>query len=89
MGLNRVDERFDARLRKCFDDAIKKGLWKGTYAAVNHNEYWAEGVQSWFDDNRENDSLHNHVNTRAELKEYDPGLAAPVAKSSVTSPGAI
>jgi dipeptidyl-peptidase-4 len=52
------------------------GLWKGKYASVNHHEYFAEGVQSWFDDNRENDHDHNHVNTRAELLEYDPGLAA-------------
>jgi dipeptidyl-peptidase-4 len=43
---------------------------------VNHHEYFAEGVQSWFDDNRENDHDHNHVNTRAELLDYDPGLAA-------------
>jgi len=33
-------------------------------------------VQSWFDNNREPDHDHNHVNTRAELLEYDPGLAA-------------
>jgi hypothetical protein len=51
-------------------------LWKDAYAASNKNEYWAEGVQSWFDTNRENDNQHNHINTRAELKEYDTGLAA-------------
>ena len=34
---------------------------------MNHHEYFAEGVQSWFDNNRENDHDHNHVNTRAEL----------------------
>jgi hypothetical protein len=50
-------------------------LWAGKYASVNHHEYFAEGVQSWFDDNRENDHDHNHVNTRKELQEYDPGLA--------------
>ena len=55
---------------------MKAGLWKGKYAATNHHEYFAEGVQSWFDNNRENDHDHNHVNTRAELIEYDPGLAA-------------
>ena len=33
-------------------------------------------MQSWFDDNREDDHDHNHVNTRAELVEYDSGLAA-------------
>ncbi len=31
---------------------MKAGLWKGKYASVNHHEYFAEGVQSWFDDNR-------------------------------------
>jgi hypothetical protein len=78
MGLSSVDPTFDRRLRQAFRDATKKGLWKGTYAATNPHEYWAEGVQSWFDTNRENDSQHNHVNTREELKEYDPGLAALV-----------
>jgi hypothetical protein len=52
------------------------GLWKGKYASVNDREYFAEGVQSWFDNNREPDHDHNHVNTRVELLEYDPGLAA-------------
>jgi hypothetical protein len=32
-------------------------------------------VQSWFYTNRENDSDHNYVNTREELKEYDPKMA--------------
>ncbi len=75
-GLLRVDKSFDPRLRECYDNAMKQGLWKGKYASVNHHEYFAEGVQSWFDDNRPPDHDHNHVDTRAELKEYDPGLAA-------------
>lgn len=74
-GLIRIDPTFDKRLKEAYESAIKKGLWKGTYAAVNHNEYFAEGAQSWYDCNRENDDVHNHVNTRAELKEYDPALA--------------
>ena len=75
-GLNNVDPTFDPRLKKAYQDAMKAGLWKGKYASINHHEYFAEGVQSWFDDNRENDHDHNHVDTRAELLEYDPGLAA-------------
>ncbi|WP_367874341.1 hypothetical protein [Luteolibacter sp. Populi] len=75
-GLNNVDATFDTRLKAAHAAAMKAGLWKGKYAATNHHEYFAEGVQSWFDNNRENDSDHNHVNTRAELLEYDPGLAA-------------
>ncbi len=75
-GLVNVDPTFDPRLRATYDAAMKAGLWKGKYAAVNHHEYFAEGVQSWFGNNRENDHDHNHVNTRQELLEYDPGLAA-------------
>jgi hypothetical protein len=75
MGLNTADRTFEPRLRKAYEDAKKAGLWKGTYAATNLHEYWAEGVQSWFDTNRENDSQHNHVNTREELKAYDAPLA--------------
>ena len=71
-----MDPTFDARVKEAYDGAMKAGLWKGKYASVNHHEYFAEGVQSWFDNNRENDHDHNHVNTRAELLEYDPGLAA-------------
>ena len=75
-GMLNVDPTFDVRLKAAYDAAMKAGLWKGKYAAVNHYEYWAEGVQSWFDNNRINDHDHNHVNTRALLVEYDPGLAA-------------
>ena len=75
-GMLNVDPTFDVRLKAAYDVAMKAGLWKGKYAAVNHYEYWAEGVQSWFDNNRINDHDHNHVNTRALLVEYDPGLAA-------------
>ena len=66
---------FAKGIRKVYDTSIKKGLWKGTYAATNFDELWAEGVQSWFNCNRQNDSKHNHGNTRAELKKYDPELA--------------
>jgi len=74
-GMANVDPSFDGRVKAAYDAAMAAGLWKGKYAGVNHHEYFAEGVQSWFDDNRENDHDHNHVDTRAELLEYDPALA--------------
>jgi hypothetical protein len=76
MGLVDVDPSFDKRLRKAFDRAIAAGRWVGTYAGTNHMEYWAEGVQSWFNTNRTDDDLHNSVDTRVELVAYDPPLAA-------------
>jgi hypothetical protein len=76
MAVNDLDPTFDQRLKTTYESAMKKGLWKGLYAAENHFEYWAEAAQSWFDTNRENDAIHNHVNTRQELIDYDPALAA-------------
>jgi len=75
-GMVKVDPTFDRRLKATYDAAMAKGLWKGKYAATNHHEYFAEGVQSWFDNNRVNDHDHNHVHLRSQLIEYDPGLAA-------------
>lgn len=76
MGLKTIDPTFDTRLKAAYDAALKAGKWKNCYAAENHHEYWAEAVQSWFGTNRENDAIHNHVNTRDELRAYDPALAA-------------
>ena len=39
-------------------------------------EYFAECVQSWYNTNlsgpESGDGVHNHIDTRAELKSYDP-----------------
>ncbi len=48
---------------------------KPCYAGKNRSEYWAEGVQCWYDTNRTMDHDHNHIHTREQLKTYDPGLA--------------
>jgi hypothetical protein len=48
---------------------------KPCYAGKNRAEYWAEGVQSWYNTNRTMDHDHNHIHTREQLKAYDPGLA--------------
>ena len=71
-GLNHLDPEFDKRLRDLYTKQLKKGLWEGTYASRAHTEYFAEAVQSYFNTNRQPDHDHNHVDTRAELKEYDP-----------------
>lgn len=78
MGMNTIDEAFQNKLENAFNRARLAGLWKGKYAGTNPSEYWAEGVQSWFDTNREDDHDHNHVDTREELKEHDPALSALV-----------
>jgi alpha-glucosidase len=73
-GLREVDPTFDNRLRETYKKAMAKGLWKNTYVATNHSEYWAEGVQAYFDCMRPQFG----ANTREKLKEYDPDLFALV-----------
>lgn len=75
IGLEKTDPTFDRRLKESYDAAMAAGKWQKLYAAENHAEYWAEAVQSWFGTNRENDAIHNHVNTRQELIDYDPEVA--------------
>ncbi len=79
IGLAGVDRTFDGRLRATYKAALERGLWKGTYAATNAEEYWAEGVQSWCDCNAPPNHDHNGVNTREKLEKYDPALAALIA----------
>ena len=74
-GMVNVDPSFDERAKKAYGSSMTEGLWAGKYASVNHHEYFAEGVQSWFDKNRPPDHDYNHVDTRQELIAYDPGLA--------------
>jgi cyclophilin family peptidyl-prolyl cis-trans isomerase len=80
IGMRALDPGFKDRVRAAYGRAMEAGLWRRTYAATDVEEYWAEGVQNWFDNNRQNDAQHNAVNTRVELKEYDPALAALCAE---------
>jgi hypothetical protein len=57
------------------DVLIVFGGSKQCYASRNHAEYWAEGVQCWYDTNRTMDHDHNHIHTRVGIQGYDPGLA--------------
>ena len=75
-GMVTVDPGFDARLKAAHRAAVDRGLWRGTYAETDSGEYWAEGVQCWFDDNAPADALHNGIRTRAALTRHDPTLAA-------------
>ena len=71
-------QRFLSHLLSAYEDALTAGLWGQTYAATNHDEYWAEGVQSWFGLNDPPGPIHNNINTRSELDAYDPTLSGLV-----------
>jgi len=59
---------------------------KACYAGLNSAEYWAEGVQDWFDTNRTMDHDHNHIHTREPFRAYDPDLAKLIADVLGDSP---
>ena len=71
-----IDPTFDNRLKTLYSAAIEKGLYLGTYASTNRDEYWAEGVGSWF----HAAGLDNPVKTRDAMKVYDPSLALLIAE---------
>lgn len=68
----------DATVKVTGEDKVRIvfGGPKQCYASKNRAEYFAEGVQCWFNTNRTMDHDHNHIRTRAQLKAYDPGLAS-------------
>lgn len=85
VGLSLVYKDFDKELSAAFVAAtrVEPLLWQKTYAGSDIQEYFAEGVQSWFSANAQAipaDDIHNHVDTRDELEAYDPKLYALLAK---------
>lgn len=77
LGIRFIDKDIDKELQQALDDAVAAGLWKNTYAATNIEEYFAEGVQDWFNVNTKaipTDGIHNEISTREDLKKYDPTL---------------
>jgi hypothetical protein len=82
-GVYQVDPGFGERLELSFENARVAGILDGTYRKENFDEYWAEGVQDWYDSNAQanpSDGINNAVNTRMELKEFAPSLYAMVGE---------
>jgi hypothetical protein len=77
LGIQPMDPSFGTKVQQAYDRAKRKGLWANTYSMANADEYWAEGIQSYFDANKSVDppnGIHNGINTRMKLKTYDPEL---------------
>lgn len=77
LGLVFVYPDFQRQLDTAYNIARRTGLWRNTYAITNSDEYFAEGLQDWFNVNLEANppnGIHNQINTRAELRGYDPRL---------------
>ena len=77
IGITLAHPEFNDRLQKLYENAKAKGILTNTYRETDKEEYFAEGVQDWFNVNAEmphTDGKHNWCNTRRELKEFDPDL---------------
>jgi alpha-glucosidase len=83
IGIIQVDSTFDDRLQKLYEQAKARGILAGTYRETDRMEYFAEGVQDWFNVNAEmphTDGKHNWCNTREELQVFDPDLYNLIAE---------
>jgi hypothetical protein len=81
LRVHRLDVTFDQKLQKLHEDAKAKGLWRGTEAARNRDEYWVAGVVAYFDANGADlppIGAERPISSREVLKAYDPGLHALV-----------
>lgn len=81
LRVQRLDVRFDEKLKELHEKALNAGRWQGTSAVHDRAAYWTKGVLAYFDaagqDAAPPDTSHP-VSTREALKEYDPGLYALV-----------
>jgi hypothetical protein len=81
LGLEDVDSSFDNRLQTALAATKAAGRWQGSYALINDIEYYARGVEAWFDTAAEGSPPDGKVDTRANFLAYDPGLATLVQES--------
>ena len=81
LRVQRMDIRFDEKLKTTYEAALQEGLWKGTVAVHNRVEYWTEGLLAYFNAVGQgvapNDAARP-ITTRELLQSYDPGLYALV-----------
>lgn len=81
LRVKRLDSDFDQKLGQIHEAAQGKNLWKGTPAGRSRTEYWAAGVEAYFDAAGPGLPPHNAdrpITTREALKAYDPDLYALV-----------
>jgi hypothetical protein len=81
LRVRRLDIMFDRELQELYDESKGKGLWRGTAAARDREEYWVAGVEAYFDAAGAAPpptGAERPITTREALKAYDPGLHALV-----------
>lgn len=77
IGLERMDIRFDRQVQALYTAAVQKGVWAAP-AADNRFDYFAQGVQAFFDAHPVVNGQGRAIPARQRLKQVDPELAALV-----------
>ncbi|HEY0626226.1 MAG TPA: glycoside hydrolase [Allosphingosinicella sp.] len=79
-SIQRVDPKLYAEVERAYSVAITAGKWKGDYAAVTVQEYWAEGTQFWFNSNMISRLDDGTILSHEDLRRYDPALYKALGK---------
>jgi hypothetical protein len=77
LRVERLDERFGAKVDELFKAAIEKGKWKGTGAVQSSADYWCAGVLAYFDAAGQEAAPNDAdfpITTRDALQKYDAEL---------------
>ena len=89
-GIEKLNSGFRSQIQSAFNNAISNGLWNNTYNASNFGEYFATGVQIWFNvrypyGTPQGDGSGNDIIKRTRLEDYDPVLYQIIASYFNTS----
>ena len=83
LGAKYAVSGLDSSLQYWYGVRRSQGLWSNTYSMSTYKEYWAEGVQSWFNVNDYSNppnGIHGPISTKKALKSYDYELYKLIAK---------
>lgn len=73
-AIRRADPLLYAQIERAFTNARLQTLWKSSYASINVNEYWAEGVQFWFNSNMAYKAGGLEITSADDMRRHDPAL---------------
>jgi hypothetical protein len=87
MAIAPTDKSMKPRVEAAYRQALANPVYAHTYAMTNADEYWAEGVQDYFNASRAaygvsggGDGYDGPIASRATLQQDDPTLAGLVAE---------
>jgi hypothetical protein len=80
-AIERADPPLHREIARAYEAALQAGKWKGDYASVTLQEYWAEGTQFWFETNMLARLDEGPLLSRRDLVRYDRPLILALRKA--------